>query len=168
MNKMTQAALAAVVLGACSTAVFADDAAKPGDNGPDFSRCTELGCSKDIPITLEVPKKCTVSGGSPIILSSAGGTKTSNYAVESNTHYVLELSTANTGFSNSTYVKNGTNHISTTIKTNGGGLVNAGMGTTNHTGLGTDNYVVSVTNAATTASNAAGTYSDTYRIRVSY
>ncbi|OTG84762.1 hypothetical protein [Acinetobacter sp. ANC 4648] len=170
MNKMTQAVLAAAVLGACSTAVFADgeDAARGGNDGPDYSRCTELGCQKDIPITLEVPKKCTVTGGSPIVLSSSGGAKTSNYSIQSNTHYVLELTTANAGTSNSTFVKNTTDptaKVTTTILTNGGSV---GWGNSNHAGMGTDNYTVSVNNAATTAANKAGTYTDTYRIRVSY
>ena len=64
MNKMTQAALAALVLGACSASVFADDAAKGGhDNDNDrWKGCTELGCSKDIPIKLTVKKTCTISG----------------------------------------------------------------------------------------------------------
>lgn len=55
--------------------------------------------------------------------------------------------------------------MSTTIKTNGGAV---GWGTSNHAGFGTDNYTVTVDNAATTAANKAGTYTDTYKIRVFY
>lgn len=166
MNKITQAALSALVLGACSTAVFADGEADRG--GLDYSKCTQVGCTKDIPITLEVPKKCEVKGGNAITLASGGGTVSSAYSIESNTHYILELTTANAGTSNTTFVKNGVDKVNTTIKTNGGGLVNAGMGSTNHAGMGTDNYTVAVTNAAATVANKAGTYTDTYKIKVSY
>ena len=168
MNKITQAALSALVLGACSTAVFAEGEADRSDGGQDYSRCTQVGCTKDIPITLEVPKKCEVKGGNAITLNANGGTAMSAYQIESNTHYVLELTTANAGPSNTTFVKNGLDKVNTTIKTNGGGLVNAGMGSSNHSGMGTDSYTVSVTNAAATAANKAGTYTDTYKIRVSY
>ncbi len=171
MNKMTQAALATLVLGVCSTGVYADEVAEKGGGGggsPDWSSCTELGCSKDIPITLEVPKKCVVTGGNPIVLSANGGTKTSAYSIQSNTNYVLELSTANAGTSSTTFVRHATDplaKVSTTIKTNGGAV---GWGTSNHAGFGTDNYTVTVDNAATTAANKAGTYTDTYKIRVFY
>ena len=168
MNKITQAALSALVLGACSTAVFADGEAERPGGGPDFSKCTQVGCTKDIPITLEVPKKCEVKGGNAITLASGGGTVSSAYSIESNTHYILELTTANAGTSNTTFVKNGVDKVNTTIKTNGGGLINAGMGSTNHAGMGTDNYTVAVTNAAATVANKAGTYTDTYKIKVSY
>ena len=169
MNKITQAALSALVLGACSTAVFADgEADRPGYGDQDYGKCTQVGCTKDIPITLEVPKKCEVKGGNAITLNANGGTAMSAYQIQSNTHYVLELTTANAGPSNTTFVKNGLDKFTTNIKTNGGGLVNAGMGSTNHAGMGTDNYTVSVTNAAATAANKAGTYTDTYKIKVSY
>lgn len=80
----------------------------------------------------------------------------------------MELSTANAGTSSTTFVRHATDplaKVSTTIKTNGGAV---GWGTSNHAGFGTDNYTVTVDNAATTAANKAGTYTDTYKIRVFY
>ncbi|WP_148334629.1 hypothetical protein [Acinetobacter lwoffii] len=51
MNKITQSALAALVLGACSTASFAEDEAARGGYHPpkppiDWSKCNTLGCEK--------------------------------------------------------------------------------------------------------------------------
>ena len=62
MNKITQSALAALVLGACSTASFAEDEAARGGYHPpkppiDWSKCNTLGCEKEIPISLKINKK---------------------------------------------------------------------------------------------------------------
>ena len=84
MNKITQSALAALVLGACSTASFAEDEAARGGYHPpkppiDWSKCNTLGCEKEIPISLKINKKCVLTGGNAIVLSAAGGTQTTNY-----------------------------------------------------------------------------------------
>ena len=175
MNKMTQTALAALVLGVCSTAIYAADEgeAARGGGGPSYNwgSCTTLGCEKDIPIKLEVPKKCEILGGSAITLSKDGGAKTSNYTVRSNTHYVLNIQTANTGTSSSTYVKHeddGSVRVPTTISTTKAGGGTIAWGNSNHVGLADDVYTVSVNNAAVSAFQRAGTYNDTYRIKVFY
>ena len=170
MNNMTQAALAVLVLGVCSTGVYAEDEAARG-GGYNWGNCTTLGCEKDIPIKLEIPKKCEILGGSAITLSKDGGAKTSNYTVRSNTHYTLNIQTANTGTSASTYVKHEDDSIvrvSTTIGTTkaGGGAIP--WGNSNHNGLADDVYTVSVNNSAVSAFQRAGTYTDTYRIKVFY
>ena len=174
MNKLVQTSLMAVALGLGSTAVFADDEggeAARGGGGYNWGNCTSVGCEKDIPIKLEIPKKCEVLGGSAITLNKNGGTQSSTYTVRSNTHYTLNIQTANTGTSVSTYVKHeddGSVRVPTTIVTNktGGGLIP--FGNSNHNGLADDVYSVSVTNAAVSAFQRAGTYNDTYKIKVYY
>jgi hypothetical protein len=173
MNNMTQAALAVLVLGVCSTGVYAEDEAARGSSGGGYNwgNCTTLGCEKDIPIKLEIPKKCEISGGAAITLSKDGGAKTSSYTVRSNTHYTLNIQTANTGTSPLTYVKHeddGSVRVSTTIGTtkSGGGTIP--WGNSNHNGLADDVYTVSVNNSAVSAFQRAGTYTDTYRIKVFY
>jgi len=161
MNKLVQTSLMAVALGLGSTAVFADDEggeAARGGGGYNWGNCTSLGCEKDIPIKLEIPKKCEVLGGSAITLNKNGGTQSSTYTVRSST-------------SASTYVKHeddGSVRVPTTIVTNktGGGVIP--FGNSNHNGLADDVYSVSVTNAAVSAFQRAGTYNDTYKIKVYY
>ena len=74
MNKLLQASLVATLMSAGSTALYAEDdtASRPSYN---WGNCTSLGCEKDIPIKLEIPKKCEVLGGSAITLSKDGGPK---------------------------------------------------------------------------------------------
>ena len=170
MNKLLQASLVATLMSAGSTALYAegDTASRPSYN---WGNCTSLGCEKDIPIKLEIPKKCEVLGGSAITLSKDGGPKTSSYTVRSNTHYTLNIQTANAGISDTTYVKHeddGSVRVPTTIVTNktGGGVIP--FGNSNHNGLADDVYSVSVTNAAVSAFQRAGTYNDTYKIKVYY
>ena len=170
MNKLLQASLVATLMSAGSTALYAegDTASRPSYN---WGNCTSIGCEKDIPIKLEIPKKCEVLGGTAITLNKNGGTQSSTYTVRSNTHYTLNIQTANTSTSASTYVKHeddGSVRVPTTIVTNktGGGVIP--FGNSNHNGLADDQYSVSVTNAAVGAFQRAGTYTDTYRIKVYY
>lgn len=175
MNKMTQAALAALVLGACSASVFADDADK-GGGGNDNDRwkgCTDLGCSRDIPIKLTVPKKCSISDPKDLVLKTDASNVTSSYSVTTNTHYILNLTTANANTSNNTFVKNGSNTIDTVIttaKTSGSaGPAAPSWGNNNYAGMSVDNFTVTArTKVAVPATAAAGDYTDTYKIRVYY
>ncbi|MEQ1176383.1 hypothetical protein ABLU22_15990 [Acinetobacter lwoffii] len=133
MNKITQSALAALVLGACSTASFAEDEAARGGYHPpkppiDWSKCNTLGCEKEIPISLKINKKCVLTGGNAIVLSAAGGTQTTNYSITTNTPYVLNLQTANAGANNTTFVRHETDAsetIATTIVTTKQGAAGA-------------------------------------------
>lgn len=174
MNKMTQAALAALVLGACSASVFADDAAKGGDNNNDrWKGCTELGCSKDIPIKLTVKKTCTISDPKDLVLKTDATNVTSSYSVTTNTHYILNLSTANANTSNNTFVKNGSDKIDTVITTartsGSAGPAAPGWGNNNYAGMSVDNFTVTArTKAVVPATAASGDYTDTYKIRVYY
>lgn len=177
MNKITQAALAALVLGACSTAAFAEDEAARGGYQPpkppiDWSKCNTLGCEKEIPITLEIKKKCVVTGGQGIVLSSAGGTQSTNYSIVTNTPYTLNLQTANAGISNTTFVKHesdATAKVYTTIETTKAGqAAPVPLGNSNHEGESTDVYTLKVTNSAVSASQKAGIYNDKYLIKAYY
>ena len=96
MNKILQASLVATLMSAGSTALYA---------GYNWGNCTSVGCEKDIPIKLKIPKKCEVLGGTAITLNKNGGTQSSTYTVRSNTHYTLNIQTANAGTSNTTFVK---------------------------------------------------------------
>lgn len=177
MNKTTQAALAALVLGVCATGAYAgDEEAKGGYTPPkppiDWSKCNTLGCEKEIPITLEIKKKCVVSGGQGIVLNSAGGTQTTNYSIVTNTPYVLNLQTANAGTGASTFVKHETDataKVATTIvTTKAGQAAPVNFGNSNHDGESTDVYTLKVTNAAVSASQKAGIYNDTYLVKAYY
>ena len=153
MNKLLQASLVATLMSAGSTALYAegDTASRPSYN---WGNCTSIGCEKDIPIKLEIPKKCEVLGGSAITLNKNGGTQSSNYTVRSNTHYTLNIQTANAGISDTTYVKHeddDTVRVPTTIVTNKTGDGVIPFGNSNHNGLADDVYSVSVTNAAVSA-----------------
>ena len=169
MNKMTQAAVAALVLGVSSTAVFA------GGDSDRWKGCTAEGCSKDITIKLTVLKKCTISDPKDLLLKTDGVTNvTSNYSITTNTNYVLKLSTANALTSNNTFVKNGSNTIDTVIttaKNSGGsnGPAAPSWGDNNYDGMAVDSFTVSArTKVAVPATAAAGDYTDTYKIRVYY
>ncbi len=175
MAKLMKVALSAIMFGACSTVIYAQDAgteaALVGGSVNNWGNCTSIGCQKDIPIKLKVNKKCEVLGGSLIELSEKGGSKTSDYTIRSNTHYVLNIQTANAGTSASTYVKHEKDsnvRVPTTISTTkvGGGII--AWGNTQHNGLADDKYTVSVSNQAVGAFQRAGTYTDTYRIKVYY
>ena len=175
MAKLMKVALSAIMFGACSTVIYAQgtgtEPALVGGSSNKWSNCTTIGCEKNIPIELKVRKKCEVLDGSAIELSQDGGSKTSNYTVRSNTHYVLNIQTANAGTSASTYVKHVDDdnvRVPTTISTtkSGGGII--GWGNTQHDGLADDKYTVSVSNQAVGAFQRAGTYKDTYIIKVSY
>lgn len=176
MNKITQSALAALVLGACSTASFAEDEAARGGYHPpkppiDWSKCNTLGCEKEIPISLKINKKCILTGGNAIVLSAAGGTQNTNYSITTNTPYVLNLQTANAGINNATFVKHETDPsetISTTIVTTKQGAGAVPLGNSNHAGQAVDNYTLSVTNAAVGATQLAGNYTDSYLIKAYY
>lgn len=173
MNKMSQAALAALVLGACSASAFADDSAKGGDNDR-WQGCTELGCSKDIPIKLTVPKKCTISDPKDLVLKTDATNVSSSYSVTTNTHYVLNLSTANANTNPNTFVKNASggtiDTVIATAKTSGSaGPAAPTWGNNNYAGLSVDNFTVTArTKLPVSATTAAGDYTDTYKIRVYY
>ena len=99
---------------------------------------------------------------------------TTSYTITTNTPYVLNLTTGNANTSNSTYVKNAAGlqipTVYTTTKTSG----SAGPGTptwgnNNYGGLSADVFSVAAKTASVvSATQAAGVYKDTYKIRVYY
>ena len=102
------------------------------------------------------------------------GVSAASYTITTNTPYVLNLTTGNANTSNSTYVKNAAGlqipTVYTTTKTSG----SAGPGTptwgnNNYNGLSADVFSVAAkTVSAVSATQAAGVYKDTYKIRVYY
>ncbi len=70
MAKLMKVALSAIMFGARSTVIYAQDAgteaALVGGSANNWGNCTSIGCQKDIPIKLKVNKKCEVLGGSLI------------------------------------------------------------------------------------------------------
>ncbi|MEB3755140.1 hypothetical protein [Acinetobacter sp. MD2(2019)] len=171
MKKLTQYALAAIMVSGGMNVAFAEEAARPGPGGNKWADCTTTsGCELEIPIKLVVAKKCEVTGGAPIELKSTGGNVSSKYTVTTNTPYILNISTANAGVQNSTFVQHNNDSskkIPTTITTTGPkGSVS--WGATNMDGSSSDNYTVTVSNNAVSATQLAGTYTDTYRVSVSY
>lgn len=174
MSKLIKAALSASVLVVGFSAIPAQ-ASGGGGKGPkppiDWSKCnTNAGCDKEIPITLEVPKKCEVTGANPIVLDKNGTAKSSSYTISTNTPYVLNLSLRNTGTATQTYVRHNDDsdeRVSTTVSTKKGSTP-VSLGSSNHEGVSNDNYTVTVSNAAVTPLQRAGTYSDSYLISVQY
>ncbi|MEB3767319.1 hypothetical protein [Acinetobacter sp. MD2] len=170
MKLFTQCVFTALVLGSGITTAFADDVSADLAKFS-WSGCTTTeGCSLEIPIKLVVDKKCEVTGGGAIDLKSTGGSVSKDYTVTTNTPYILNISTANAGTKSSTFVKHNTDPsktISTTITTSGPkGLL--AWGNTNMVGSSSDKYTVTVANNAVSATQLAGTYTDTYKVNVSY
>ncbi|MQW93316.1 hypothetical protein GHJ48_13120 [Acinetobacter sp. dk771] len=172
MAKIIQAVVSALALGVCSTAIYAGGSSPSVPNK--WNSCTEVGCSKDIPITLTVKKKCVVTAPQGITLTSNGVGASQSYQVRANTHYVLDLSTENAAKSNNTFVKNSNGQtIDTVITTaylgSGGPAAPTFTGPNNYAGLVEDKFTVTAkTKVALDDWQAAGTYTDQYKIRVLY
>ena len=162
MNKMTQATLAALVLGASSTAVFATNSTPPAPQG-----CS-VDCEGKIDIELKVDPHCELKVETPKILledKAGGDTKNGTFKVGANAVYKIELSTAN-----GSNLKMGSNTIPLTITTTRGGTT-IPMGTTPNqpfTSGGWTAYNVKVTSPEVGVSKPVGTYTEQYRIKVSF
>ena len=186
MSKFIKTALSILILGASSTAVFAEDlsAAKPGGSnnqgGAHQGGGTQTGgsncgsgrgtetCSGQIPIYVTVPTLCELQVETDDITFADGGTGTGTFNVKSNAQYKMKLTTDNN--SNARYSENGTIFsIPLNITTTGNGGVNYDLNQEyqniprSFTG---SQYTVSVTNAAVGISKPAGTYKENYNIAV--
>lgn len=169
MKLQVQTALAALVLGMCSTAVLADDADKGGGGGsPMPEGCSELCKSAAIPIQLTVPKICHLDASKSIVLNGATGTGSGNFSVGANAGFTVLVNTDNHTSGNNSKVVNGSDSIKTLVTTTGPDTLNLGIPKAKGATMGSFlNYTVNV--AATEAygiNKPAGTYTDTYRIQV--
>lgn len=163
MKQLVKTSLYALVLGASAfTGVaYAEETRAP---------CDGAKCKGDIPIELKVAKHCQVDVGNKISLKQDGTPSASWFRVTTNVPYTLNLSTANRGVQNDTFVlhADGTTKVATKITTKKG-ATNIPFGPTNHTGVSTDTYNVEARTAAAVASNQKyGIYKDTYQINVTY
>ena len=166
MNKMTQTALAALVLGACSTVIYAggeDKGSQP--SGP--SGCS-VDCEGKIDIELKVDPHCELQVLTPKIVledKAGGDTKNGSFKVGANAVYKIELSTAN-----NSNLKMGTNSIPIAIKTTRSGTV-IPMGVTPNQPFtlgGWTAYNVEVKSPEVGVTKPVGTYTEQYRIKVSF
>lgn len=100
MKMLTKTLFAALVLGATSTAVFANDAAgiqttSKGSGGDDCAPGTTV-CAGEIKISLEIPKKCELTVNTPVIaMTQVGSSKnwsgTGDFNVTANSSYSLNI-----------------------------------------------------------------------------
>ncbi|NNH00624.1 hypothetical protein [Acinetobacter sp. ANC 5414] len=170
MNKMTQAALAALVLGACSTAVMAGEEGRPNqDRG-----CNTGSCTGSIPIVVKVPKRCMLKIDTPSIALGDGETETGRFSVGANANYNLLVDTVNrvgTSATTRSEAKSGSNAVGITVETRLAGSshliklneqkndITPGRG-------GWNSYNVSVKSDYVGISKPAGNYSDKLNITV--
>jgi len=161
MNKITQAALAALVLGVCSTGVYAEDdlAAKGAPTPPPSSSGCDPDCSGQIEIKLEVPKTCSVYVSKKTIeLAKKSGTNSwvgsSSYTVTSNSGYTLKITKP-------TYLVDGANKLPIDVITKNGTSTVGDVTKYNYSATArTFNVDAEVKNVSSTT--PAGTYKGTY------
>ncbi len=164
MNKMITAGLSALVLGVCSTAIYAADTADKS-GGP--SGCA-TECTGKIDIEMKVDPHCDLQVVTPKIVledKTGGDTKNGSFKVGANAVYKIDLSTAN-----GSKLKSGTNEIPITIATTRGTTaINMGQ-TANQplTAGGWNTYNVKVTSPQVGVSSPVGTYTEQYFIKVSF
>lgn len=164
MNVFTKSLLATLVLGAASTAIYAEDDGSADRSRPPSS-CGEL-CTGSIPIELKVEKHCDLDVKTSKISLTDGGSGTGQFRVGANAPYNLLVSTTN-----NSKVKMGTHEIPINVTTTQQGtMANVALGTAQtNVGValgGWNTYDVKVTSAAVGISKPAGTYTDQYNIRV--
>ena len=166
MNVFTKSLLATLVLGAASTAIYAEDDAGSADRGGrPPSGCGET-CTGQIPIELTVQKHCDLDVLTSKITLEDGGAGSGQFKVGANAPYNLEVSTLN-----GSKVKMGANEIPITVTTKlAGSATNIPLNTPqNNIAValgGWNTYNVNVTSAAVGISKPAGVYTDQYKIRV--
>lgn len=166
MNVFTKSLLATLVLGAASTAIYAEDDGGSADRGVrPPAGCGEL-CTGSIPIELTVQKHCDLDVLTNKITLTDGGSGNGQFKVGANAPYNLLVTTTN-----GSKVKMGTNEIPINVTTKlAGSATNIPLGTA-QTNIavalgGWNTYNVNVTSAAVGISKPAGVYTDQYNIKV--
>lgn len=166
MNKMTQAALAALVLGACSTGIYAGDDDRGYNEG---SKGCGVTCSGKIDIKLKVEPHCELKVLTPTLnlQDKAGGdTVNGSFRVGANAKFKINLTTAN-----GSKLKMGSETIPVTITTKRGGTnipLNATTPDQPFTPGGWTGYDVKVVSPQVGVSKPVGTYTEELRIAVSF
>lgn len=173
MKLQVQTALAALVLGMCSTVVLADgeEAARPGGGGgnPMPDGCAELCKEASIPIQLKVNKLCHLEVGPSIVLNGATGAGSGSFKVGANADFTILVDTDNqVAGVNKSQVKNGAASINTSVTTTGADNLTLGVPKSKSATMA--NFLSYNVNVQATEAwginKPAGTYTDTYRIKV--
>lgn len=170
MNKMTQAALAALVLGVCSTGVYAtEDVASFGGSGGGNHHSGNSGCGTDckgsIDITLEVPKHCDLDINKKTIVMTKGSGITwsgsSSFDVSANAPYSLTITKPST-------LVNGSASIGVSVATLLGSAPYTGGTLSYQSAARVFNVNATTTNTTSLDSAQAGTYKGTYTVAVAF
>jgi len=168
MNKMTKAALATLVLGVCTTGVYAEDALARGLPPPPPSNC-DTNCNGKIDIKLKVEPHCELQVLTPTLTLQdkvGGDTARGSFRVGANAQFKIGLTTAN-----GSKLKMGANEIPITITTKRGTTtipLNATTGSQPFTAGGWTPYDVTVVSPQVGVSKPVGTYTEELRIAVSF
>lgn len=174
MKLQVQTALATLVLGMCSTMVFATGGGPAPTPEPD--ECREGICRGKIPIKVEVPKRCALKVPQKPIFLKDGDMETATFQVGANAKYNLTVDTANRVGHGSTFdskAKNGHNSVDLEVKTyKHGSMSPIKLNDTQHHiepgHHGWSSYDVKVKSEYVGMSKPAGIYSDEYFITVSF
>lgn len=161
MNLIIKAGLAALVVGTSSAAVFA---------GAGHQNSCENECTGKIPVELNVPKICSLDDVTGKITLDKAGKGTGSFRVGANDAYKLLVTSTN-----GSKLLNSANQaipINIVTKAPNGSAVNLGTPFSSASTIGTANghkYTVDVnTTQAFGINTAAGTYRDTYNIKVDF
>ena len=161
MAKLIAAGISALVLGLCSTAIYAGET----DSKRPPKGCG-VECHDKIDIELKVEPHCDIKVLTPKLVlkdRSGGDSETGYFKVGANATYKLDLSTANGG-----KLKYGSNEIPVTFVTKRGGTTIPMGVSTGHpaTGGGWASYSVKASIDEVGVSYPVGTYTEQYKIKV--
>lgn len=126
-----------------------------------------------IEVSLTIPKKCTIATPTQkLVIPSTGATASANYTVTCNTGYTLGTKADNYSTSNwSTHVKSGNLALVTAMGTKGPNNTNIAImnPATSFAGSSVDTFTLTAgLKSAVSATTTAGTYTDQYRVTVTY
>lgn len=152
--KLNKLALVAISLGLCS-----------------FTQAETVNAS--IELSLTIPKKCTINTPTTkLVLPVTGQAVSTTYSVTCNTGYTLGTETDNYSTADwATHVKNGNLSLRTGVGTTGPNNTKIGIhnGAVSFPGSSVDTYTLSAAlEEPVTAITTAGTYTDQYRVSVTY
>ena len=152
--KLNKLALVALSMGMCS-----------------FTQAETVSAS--IELSLTIPKKCTINTPTTkLVLPVTGQEVSTTYSVTCNTGYTIGTRSDNYSTGNwATHVKNGNLSLRTAMGTKGPNNTTIGIQypATSFRGSSVDTYTLSASlKDPVTAITTAGTYTDQYRVTVTY
>ena len=176
MKLQVQTALAALVLGMCSTITFADEADRGGGNDFDPpmysapSKCDD--CHESFKVKVHVPEKCEIKIKHPTLFLKEGTTANNYFDVKTNAKYTLKVWSDNPAMGQNKAKAIGPGgHVGLTYETTSGmgpGSQNIILGVPKHNlAKGETHYKVKVT-ADGAGWQDAGWYEDKYNVQVSF